>query len=59
MGEKPYVVGGLIIIISYFYAAIRREPRFDDAAFIRDLRQWQLAKLRDIPRRLIRGRRLA
>ena len=59
MAEKPYVIGGLIIIVSYFYAAIRREPRFDDPAFIRDLRQWQLAKLREIPRRLIRGRRLA
>jgi len=52
MHEKPYVVGGLIIIASYFYAALRRDPKLDDPKFIRDLRKWQLAKLRSLPRKL-------
>jgi glycosyltransferase involved in cell wall biosynthesis len=51
MHEKPYVIGGLIIIASYFYAAVRREPKFADREFIRDLRQWQLRKLRILPKR--------
>jgi glycosyltransferase involved in cell wall biosynthesis len=52
--ERPYVIGGLIIIASYFWAAIRREPRFEDSEFIRELQRWQLAKLRDLPFRLAR-----
>ena len=51
--ERPYVIGGLIIIASYFWAAIRREPRFEDREFIRELQRWQLAKLRDLPRKAI------
>ena len=54
MHEKPYVVGGLIIILGYVYAGVRREPRLDDADFIRDLRIWQLAKLRELPGKLLR-----
>jgi poly-beta-1,6-N-acetyl-D-glucosamine synthase len=45
MQERPYMIGGLIIIASYFYAAIRREPQFEDREFIRDLRRWQLGKV--------------
>ena len=45
MHERPYVIGGLIIIASYFFAAIRREPQFDDREFIRELRRWQMGKL--------------
>ena len=45
MHERPYLIGGLIIIGSYFYAAIRREPQFEDREFIRELRRWQLRKL--------------
>ncbi len=51
--ERPYVIGGLIIIASYFYAAIKREPRFEDPEFIEELQQWQLATLRKLPRKLI------
>ncbi|MGH8168811.1 MAG: glycosyltransferase [Woeseiaceae bacterium] len=53
MHERPYVVGGLIIILSYVYAAIRREPRFDDRQFIRELQRWQLSQLRKLPGRLV------
>jgi len=54
MHEKPYVIGGLIIIGSYFYAAIRREPRFDDPGFIRELQAWQLHQLWMLPARWVR-----
>jgi glycosyltransferase involved in cell wall biosynthesis len=45
MGERPYVIGGLIMIASYCYAGLRREAQFEDREFIRDLRRWQLRKL--------------
>lgn len=45
MREKPYVVGGLIIIASYLWAAIRREPRYWDADFRRHLQRWQHRRL--------------
>jgi biofilm PGA synthesis N-glycosyltransferase PgaC len=53
MHERPYVIGGLIIILSYLYAAVRREPQLDDPHFIQELRQWQLGKLRSLPKRII------
>lgn len=56
MHERPYVIGGLIIIGSFFAAALRREPRFDDQAFRQYLQRWQLARLRALPGRA--GRRL-
>src|SRR4029079_14410719 len=37
MHERPYVVGGLIMIGSYFYSALRNDPQFDDRTFIHDL----------------------
>jgi biofilm PGA synthesis N-glycosyltransferase PgaC len=51
--ERPYVIGGLIIIANYFWAAIRREPRFEDREFIQELQRWQLATLRSLPRKLV------
>ena len=54
--ERPYVIGGLIVIASYFYAALRREPRFDDREFINDLQRWQLGQLRRWPRKLLHMR---
>lgn len=51
MHEKPYIVGGLIIICSYFYAMIRREPRYDDLEFRRYLQRWQLSRLAELPKR--------
>jgi len=53
MGEKPYVVGGLLIIGAYFYAAIRREPRYDDLEFRKGLQAWQLSRLRGVASRLV------
>ena len=56
MHERPYVIGGLTIIANYLYAAIRNDPQYEDREFIRDLRNWQLSKLRGLPRALIRPR---
>jgi hypothetical protein len=53
MHERPYVIGGLIIIGSYFWAALRRDPRFDDEDFIRNLRRWQLKQLRRLPAKFL------
>ncbi len=56
MHERPYVIGGLIIIGSYLFAAARREPRFEDREFISELQRWQLQKLRRLPENLMAGR---
>ncbi len=52
MREQPYVVGGLLIIVGYLMAALRREPRYGDSEFRSELRRWQYARLA----RLLRGR---
>jgi glycosyltransferase involved in cell wall biosynthesis len=45
MREKPYVIGGLLMIAGYAYAALRGLPQFEDAHFRRELKKWQLARL--------------
>jgi glycosyltransferase involved in cell wall biosynthesis len=57
MHERPYVIGGLIVIASYAYAALRREPRFEDAEFVGELRRWQMQQLRMLPERILSYRR--
>lgn len=53
MHERPYVIGGLIMIWAFFTAALKREPRFDDPAFRAYLQAWQLARLRALPGRVL------
>jgi len=50
MREKPYVIGGLLIIAGYLDAALRRLPRYDDEAFRRELHRWQYQRLRKLTR---------
>jgi glycosyltransferase involved in cell wall biosynthesis len=57
MHERPYVIGGLTIIGGYLWAALRGDSQFEDKAFVRDLRQWQLQRLKALPVRLFRYRR--
>jgi cellulose synthase/poly-beta-1,6-N-acetylglucosamine synthase-like glycosyltransferase len=45
MREKPYGIGGLLIIAGYVMAALRREGRYDDRAFRLELRRWQYRRL--------------
>jgi glycosyltransferase involved in cell wall biosynthesis len=49
MGERPWIVGGLIMIAAYFHAALRGEPQYPDPAFRRYLQGAQLARLRSLP----------
>jgi len=57
MHERPYLLGGLTIIGSYLFAALRGEAQFEDKEFVRQLRQWQLQRLRSLPVQLLRYRR--
>lgn len=43
--EKPYVLGGLNILIGYMHAAATGAPRYDDLRFRVHLRRWQLKEL--------------
>ncbi len=45
MRERPRVLGGLLIIAGYLWAAIRRVPRYEDQEFRRELHRWQYARL--------------
>ena len=44
--ERPYVIGGLLIVAGYLQAASLRRPRFGDIEFRRSLRAWQRLRLR-------------
>ncbi|WP_325344977.1 glycosyltransferase family 2 protein [Xylophilus sp.] len=55
MRERPYVIGGLLMIAGYFGAALRRLPRYDNPEFRRYLRGWQNRRLKDAL--LLRGER--
>jgi glycosyltransferase involved in cell wall biosynthesis len=48
MREKPYVLGGLLIIVGYIAAAVRGERRYDDPRFRRELRHWQRERLKGL-----------
>ena len=45
MRERPFVVGGLCIMLGYFLAYLRQHPRYEDKEFRRELRKWQLKRL--------------
>lgn len=48
MREKPYVIGGLLMIYSYFMSALRRLPRYENPEFRRYLRAWQMQRLKQL-----------
>lgn len=50
--EKPYVVGGALIIAGYLMGALQGTPRYDDLKFRKGLRKWQYDRLVG----LVRGR---
>ncbi len=45
MHEKPYIVGGLLIVAGYLQAAIKRAPRFEAPGFRESLHRWQYKRL--------------
>lgn len=50
MFERPWLVGGVLILAGYLSGYLRNLPRYEDDEFRRHLRQWQLARLRLGPR---------
>jgi len=54
MHEKPMVLGGLTMIYAYFKAMLSGVPRFHDPVFIQSLQQWQLARLKELPMKVVR-----
>lgn len=49
MLERPWVLGGLLILAGYVGAWLRRRPPYHDLEFRRHLRRWQLRRLRITP----------
>ncbi|MBC3920128.1 glycosyltransferase family 2 protein [Undibacterium sp. CY18W] len=48
MREKPFVIGGLLIIAGYIGAAIKGAPRYDNMEFRQHLHSWQLGQIRNL-----------
>ncbi|QBQ54395.1 glycosyltransferase [Nitrosococcus wardiae] len=48
MREKPYFIGGFLIVCGYLIAALHRERRYNDLRFRQELRRWQYTRLRKI-----------
>lgn len=46
MLEKPYVIGGLLIVLGYFQAMWEKMPRYEDSEFRKSLHAWQMARLK-------------
>ena len=46
--EKPYVVGGALIVAGYLMAAASGAPRYPDPEFRRSLRDWQYRRLLNV-----------
>lgn len=45
MRERPFVIGGALIILGYFNSWLKGARRYDDLRFRKFLRAWQLKKL--------------
>jgi poly-beta-1,6-N-acetyl-D-glucosamine synthase len=48
MLERPWIIGGLCILMGYVGSAVRGSPRYEDKAFRSFLHSWQKRKLRGI-----------
>ena len=46
MREKPFVIGGILIMVGYIKAAIQGVERYDNLEFRTYLQKWQMAKLK-------------
>lgn len=57
LAERPFILGGLCILLGYFQAALTRQPRYDAPGFRDYLHRWQFQQLRDRLFRFGRGRR--
>ena len=43
--EKPYLVGGILMVLGYLQAAVQGAPRYDRPEFRKELRRWQRKRL--------------
>lgn len=43
--ERPYVLGGVLIVAGYFQGMLQRAPRYNDLEFRRHLHRWQLKRI--------------
>jgi glycosyltransferase involved in cell wall biosynthesis len=43
--ERPFVLGGIFIVLGYFKSMIENIPRYDDLDFRRSLHAWQMSRL--------------
>jgi glycosyltransferase involved in cell wall biosynthesis len=50
MRERPFVIGGLLIIAGYCLAALRRVERYEEPGFRAELHRWQWARLGQLAR---------
>jgi glycosyltransferase involved in cell wall biosynthesis len=45
MAERPFIIGGICIILGYVLAFLRQSPQYNDHAFREYLHTWQLRRL--------------
>lgn len=45
MRERPFIIGGLLIIAGYFEGMLKRARRYDDLRFRKNLHHWQLKRI--------------
>jgi glycosyltransferase involved in cell wall biosynthesis len=45
MAERPFIIGGICIILGYLLAFLRQSPQYNDPAFREHLHTWQLRRL--------------
>jgi poly-beta-1,6-N-acetyl-D-glucosamine synthase len=43
--ERPFIIGGLLILAGYLSGYLRRKPRYEDLQFRHYIRRWQLNRL--------------
>ena len=46
MVEKPWIIGGILIVLGYFKAMLESMPRYDNIEFRKSLHAWQMARLK-------------
>ena len=44
--ERPYIIGGIGILLGYMISAVKRIQRFNDKSFRKSLHAWQLERLK-------------
>ena len=46
MRERPFVVGGILIVLGYIKGWVTRTPRYEYPGFRKSLRAWQFERLK-------------